>query len=155
MPLCAACALAQAHRRNWRSGYSSPSSIRAKSMEKPGSGTSADHLVSKQPGLIPQSTGILTYERFWGSVIFVDHFSDLIYSHLIRGTSSQDTLDAKHGYERMAKSYGVVVKSYHADNLRFNDNNFTGDCVRAGQTITFCGVGAHHQNAIVERKKKT
>ena len=87
-------------------------------------------------------------------MIFVDHFSDFIYSHLIRGTTSQETLDAKHAYERVAKAHGVKVESYHADNLRFNDNNFTGDCVRAGQEITFCGVGAHHQNAIVERKNK-
>ena len=54
----------------------------------------------------------------------------------------------------MAKANGVDIQSYHADNLRFNDNNFTGDCVRSGQTISFCGVGAHHQNAIVERKNK-
>ena len=83
MPLCAACSLDQAHRRNWQLEYSLLSSICAKSMTKPRSDTSADHLVSKYPGLIPQYTGILTHECFWGSVIFVDHFSDLVYSHLI------------------------------------------------------------------------
>ena len=29
-----------------------------------------------------------------------------------------------------------------------------GDCVTANQKITFCGVGAHHQNAVAESKIK-
>ena len=154
MPLCAACAFATAHRRNWRTKGENPNGIRKKTHAKPGDGTSCDHLISKQPGLMPQSTGTLTHARFWGSVIYVDHFSDFIYSHLIQGTTSAETLASKHGYEREAAAYGVKVTSYHADNLRFNDNNFTGDCIKANQQISFCGVGAHHQNAVVESKNK-
>ena len=154
MPLCAACAFATAHRRNWRVKGKAPDGIRQQSHTKPGDGTSCDHLISKQPGLMPQSTGILTHARFWGSVIYVDHFSDFIYSHLIQGTTSADTLNSKHGYEREAAAHGVKVKSYHADNLRFNDNNFKGSCIKANQQITYCGVGAHHQNAVVESKVK-
>ena len=154
MPLCAACAFATAHRRNWRVKGKAPDGIRQQSHTKPGDGTSCDHLISKQPGLMPQSTGILTHARFWGSVIYVDHFSDFIYSHLIQGTTSADTLNSKHGYEREAAAHGVKVKSYHADNLRFNDNNFKGSCIKANQQITYCGVGAHHQKAVVESKVK-
>ena len=154
MPLCAACAFASAHRRNWRTKKPPTRGIRDKTREKPGDGTSADHLISRQPGLMPQSTGILTHQRFWGAVIFVDHSSDFVHGHLTRGTTSQETLDAKHAYERVAMAHGVRVRSYHADNLRLNDHNFTTDCVSAGQKITFCGVGAHHQNAVVERKIK-
>ena len=29
-----------------------------------------------------------------------------------------------------------------------------GDCITANQKITFCGAGAHHQNAVVESKIK-
>ena len=154
MPLCAACAFAQAHRRNWRGKGDLHHGIRRASETNPGDRTSCDHLVSRQPGLMPQSTGILTHARFWGSVIYVDHFSDYIYSHLIQGTTSSDTLKSKHGYEREAATFGVKIKSYHADNLRFNDNNFMNDCITANQKITFCGVGAHHQNAVVESKIK-
>ena len=154
MPLCAACAFAQAHRRNWRGKGDLPRGIRKESETNPGDGTSCDHLISRQPGLMPQSTGILIHARFWGSVIYVDHFSDYIYSHLIQGTTSSDTLKSKHGYEREAATFGVKIKLYHADNLRFNDNNFMGDCITANQKITFCGVGAHHQNAVVESKIK-
>ena len=53
MPLCAACAFSAAHRRNWRSKGAPPSSIRDKTNDKPGSGTSADHIISKRSGLIP------------------------------------------------------------------------------------------------------
>ena len=63
-------------------------------------------------------------------------------------------MDAKHAYERLAKGYVVMIRSYHADNLRFNDNRFMGDCIHAGQRMSFSGVGAHHQNGIVERKNK-
>ena len=110
MPLCAACAFATAHRRNWCVKGKTPGGIRQKSHTKPGDGLSCDHLISKQPGLMPQSTGILTNARFWGSVIYVDHFSDFIYSHLIQGTTSADTLNSKHGYEREAAAHGVKVK---------------------------------------------
>ena len=131
-----------------------PSGIRQKSYISPGDGTLCDHLISKQHGLMPQSAGILTHTRFWGSVIYVDHYSDFVYSHLIQGTTSTDTLDSKAGYEREAAAYSVKIKSYHADNLRFNDNNFKGSYIKANQQITYCGVGAHHQNAIVESKIK-
>ena len=154
MPLCAACAIAEAHRRMWKTFGSPASSIRRKSDDKPGAGTSCDHIVSQQSGLMPQSSGILTKNRFWGSTLFVDHYSDFIHNHLITGTSSSETYESKKAYERVAATYGVKIKSYHGDNLRFNDKLFVGDCEASGQNISFCGVGAHHQNAIAERKIK-
>ena len=103
---------------------------------------------------MPQSTRTLTHEIFWGSVLYVDHMSDFMYNHLITGITSMETLKSKQAYERVANSYGVQVKSYHADNLRFNKKNFSGYLLKGGQTITFCGVGAHHQNDVVESKIK-
>ena len=85
---------------------------------------------------MPQTLGILTHERFWGSTLYVDHFSDYIYNNLIKDTTSQETLNSKIAYERIAKTYGVNIKAYHADNLRFNDKNFTSHCNRAGQKLT-------------------
>ena len=106
--------------------------IRDKSNDKPGGGTSCDHITSTQPGLIPQNKGTLTHERFWGSVLYADHFSDFIYNHLISGTTSLETLQSKHAYERIAKSYGIQVKSHRADNIRFDDLNFKGDFLKGG-----------------------
>ena len=155
LPLCAACAFATAHRRGWRTKSKSNRPIRKPNHDSPGKGTSCDHVVSHQPGLIPQSTGILSHTKFWGSVMFVDHYSDFVFNHLITGTTSQATFEAKQAYEREAASFDVKIKSYHADNLRFNDRNFQGDCIKNKQTISFCGVGAHHQNAIAESKVKS
>ena len=92
--LCTSRAFAQAHRRNWRGKGKTPDGIHKKTDTNPGDGTSCDHLVSQHAGLIPQSICILTYARFWGSVIYVDNFSDFIYSRLIKGTTSADTLES-------------------------------------------------------------
>ena len=43
---------------------------------------------------------------------------------------------------------------YHADNGHFAEPAFVKDCESKYQQLTFCGVGAHHQNAIVERRIK-
>ena len=47
---------------------------------------------------------------------------------------------------------GVKIYSYHADNGRFSDNLFLESIAKSGQTITFCGVSAHHQNGKAEKK---
>ena len=49
---------------------------------------------------------------------------------------------------------GQTVKHYHADNGRFSDNVFIDAVNRKDQKITFCGVGAPHQNGIIENKNK-
>jgi hypothetical protein len=65
-----------------------------------------------------------------------------------------ETLLAKHAYEHSLSSLGVESKAYHADNWRFADKCFKDDCISCNQTITFCGVGSHHQNRIAECKIK-
>ena len=95
-----------------------------------------------------------THDRFWDSVIYVDDISDFIYNHLVNGISSKETLESKLSYERIFLSYGRKVKGYHVENLRFNDYNFKGLCIKGGQKLTFCDVGAHHQNVIVVGKNK-
>ena len=60
------------------------------------------------------------------------------------------TLEAKHSFERLADLHGVKIKAYRADNGRFADTAFKDDCLCQQQKLTFCGVGAHHQNGIAE-----
>ena len=57
--------------------------------------TSIDHIVSAQPGLTPQVTGALTYERFWEDTVFVDHYYNYCYANLMRGTSAEENLWAR------------------------------------------------------------
>jgi hypothetical protein len=66
--------------------------------------------------------------------------------------TSDQTMAAKHAFELMAKGAGVQIKHYHEDNGRFADNAFLKDVELQGQTITFCGVRAHFQNGIAEKR---
>jgi hypothetical protein len=61
---------------------------------------------------------------------------------------------AKHAYEHFLASLGVESKANHADIGHFADKGFRDDCNSSNQRITFCGVGCHPQNRIVERKIK-
>ena len=47
-----------------------------------------------------------------------------------------------------------TIKHYHSDNNSFSDNGFIDAINNKYQKITFCGVGEHHQNGIVENKNK-
>ena len=66
--------------------------------------------------------------------------------------TSEETLKSKLAFEKYALSHGVHIKHYHADNGRFKDTLFTTDIEEKGQTISYCGVGAHHQNGIAEKR---
>jgi hypothetical protein len=72
----------------------------------------------------------------------------------MRDLTLDETILAKHAYERFLSLIGVTSKAYHADNGRFADKGFRNDCISCNQVITFCGIGSHHQNGIAERKIK-
>ena len=59
---------------------------------------------------------------------------------------------AKHAFECSAEQRGVRIIHYHADNGRFADNAFTTDCKAQRQGLSYCGVIAHFQNGIAERR---
>ena len=44
------------------------------------------------------------------------------------------------------------IKHYHDDNGIFASKAFREEIRQCGQTISFCGVGAHHQNGVAERR---
>ena len=47
---------------------------------------------------------------------------------------------------------GVKIQKYYADNGRFADNIFIESVQTSNQTISFCGVGSHHQNGIAKKR---
>ena len=96
----------------------------------------------------------MTHDKFWGSILYADHYSDFLYNQLITGTTSLEILQSKHAYEILARIYGVQIKSFRDNNLCFDDLNFKGYCFKAGQDITYYGVGVHHQNSVAESKIK-
>jgi hypothetical protein len=153
-PVCVPCLFGQAHKRPWQSKSKETHLIWKKSDDHPGARASMDHLISAQPGLIPQISGRLTCLQVNGATVIVDHYSDHVYVFLMCNLSLEETLLAKHTYECFLPSIGVTAKVYHAENGQFADKGFKDDCTMSNQSIMFCGVGGHHQNGIVECKIK-
>eukprot|EP00978_Attheya_sp_CCMP212_P006292 scaffold14257_cov69-Attheya_sp.AAC.1 len=150
-PFCASCSFGQASKRNWRpKGDNNHGTVRREEDTNPGDCSSTDQLISAQAGLVPQLSGRLTHQRIWAATIFVDHVSHFAHAHLMRSVSQEETLAAKHGWERIAATFGRAIKRYHADNGRYAEADFRADATKQGQTVTYCGVGAHHQNGIAE-----
>ena len=115
---------------------------------------SVDQIVSAQPGLIPQISGFLTSQRLCGNTNFVDHVSDYIYVYLMRDLYLSETLISKEALEKLMAQSRRTIKHYNTDNGRFGENVFIDAINQKYQKITFCGVGFHHQNGIVEKKNK-
>ena len=148
-PPCASCLYGKATRKAWRT---KAKIVNAKTVTAPGQVVSIDQLESPTPGFIAQMKGSLTTQRYRVATIFVDHFSDLGFVFLQRSTTAVETLQAKHAFERFASSHSVIIRHYHADNGRFAERAFVDDVEQKGQTITFCGVSAHHQNGKAEKR---
>ncbi len=153
-PICIPCLFGKAHKRPWHLKSKELHPIRKASDNHPGACTSMNHLVSAQPGLIPQITGKLTRQQINGVTVIVDHYSDYAYVYLMQNLTLEETLLAKHDDECFLSSIGVTAKAYHADNGCFADQGFRDDCNLSNQVITFCGVSSHHQNGIAEPKTK-
>lgn len=64
----------------------------------------------------------------------------------------QKLLKVKNTFAKLANSYGIQIKNYHADNGIFNSKAWREACEQEHQAITFSGVNAHHQNGIAERR---
>eukprot|EP00957_Ditylum_brightwellii_P073539 5587614-Ditylum_brightwellii.AAC.1 len=84
----------------------------------------------------------------------VDHASSYSYSYFIMGATNEQTVAAKHAYERVMREYGHNMESYHGNNIRFDSEDFTTSCKGAQQTYSYSGVGRHHQNRIAKNMNK-
>lgn len=152
VPLCTACLFGKATRRPWRTRAMPSKSDGPRSVTRPGHCVSIDQLVSTTPGLIAQAKGACTTKRYRVATVFVDQYSRLSYTHIQKGATAVETVEAKDAFERFASSHGVQVLHYHADNGIFADNLFRKAVADKHQTLSFCGVNAHWQNGIAERR---
>ena len=154
-PLCVARQFRQAHCCPWhRKGKASGSIHKPNRVLPAGDSTSVDQIVLAQPGLIPQMPGFPTSNRIWGPKIFCNHFSNFVYAHLMHNFTLEETLLTKRAYMKVQAQAGCTAKHYHANNGSFSDKGFHQDITNKGQSITFCGVGVHHQNVIIENRNK-
>ena len=154
-PLCHSCLMGKQHRKPWRGRGKKKNSIRKPHENFAGANTSTDQMISPFGGMIPQMKGRLMRAKYYAATIFVDHYTDYTYVHLMKDTTGESTLESKNAYESLMKSYGHDVRRYHADNGRYAENTFKQDVKDKAQQITYCGVGSHHQNGIAERRIKS
>ena len=152
VPLCTSCLYGKATRRQWRTKMPKQKDERFPAVRGPGDCVSIDQLESTTPGLIAQLKGKPTTKRYTAATVFVDQFSGLSFVWLQKSTSAEETIEAKKSWERYAADHGVTVKHYHADNGRFAENAFMESVAKSMQTISFCGVNAHFQNGVAEKR---
>ena len=72
--------------------------------------------------------------------------------HFQKTTDGPETFEAKLAFKTYAEKNNVRVQSYQADNGRFAEKAFVDHATSKGQAITYCGVNAHFQNGVAERR---
>jgi hypothetical protein len=76
---------------------------------QPGEAVSVDCLTSGDPGLIAQMRGGLTNARYMHTCVFINHYSDLSYIHLLKSQSGEEVLKAKEVFEAYANTFGIEI----------------------------------------------
>lgn len=150
IPFCSSCMYAKQTRTPWRN--KPQKDYMPSSPPDPGEVVSVDHMVSPTQGFIAQMTGILTTKRYKYATVFVDQGSGYGYVHLQQTASAEETIKGKIAFELQARSMGITVKAYHADNGVFRAKKWVDHCASMQQGLSFAGVNAHHQNGKAERR---
>ena len=109
-----------------------------------------DQAQSSTPGRPLTYSGKNNEQKVFYVTIFVDNVSNKVFCDF-QHSSKEETILAKRSMEREAAKSGIKIKSFQADNGVFKSAEFRLVLKENEQHITFCGVGAHHQNGIDER----
>jgi hypothetical protein len=157
--ICTACAMAKMGQRH-RTRQTKPAQFEDTVLRTgdliPGDKVSIDQYISALPGRLPNTKGKEPKkDRYHGGTIFVDHASQYVYLRSQVSLTTGETLQSKKFFEQFALTSGVKIKSYWADNVPFDNEDFRSNIQRNNQTIDFSGVGAHHQNGVAERAIQT
>ena len=110
-PMCAGCLEGAMTKKPWRV-KSNKNLGKLRKAEKPGQIVSVDQLESTTPGFIAQLKGNPTKFRYTGATVFVDHYSDMTYIHLMKRLTSAETVEAKKAFEAYARNRGVQIQHY-------------------------------------------
>ncbi len=108
----------------------------------PGQKVGVDQLILAEPGLVPQDKGNMTCAQIWAATVFVDYFTKFVHMVLMTNQTAKSALKAKFAFEHLAGKQDVTI---------FTDSLFQEDFMNGLQRLSFCAVGSHHQNGIVER----
>jgi hypothetical protein len=109
------------------------------------------------PGRLPTGYGRESQDRhFQGSTIYNDSAPGLIWVENQVSLGANKMVMGKARFEQWLWDQCVSkVKHYHGDNCIFSAKEYRHNCDKKGQSQSFSGVGAQHQNARAERAIQT
>ena len=118
---------------------------------------STDQFIVKTPGRLPSGYGReRPQRRFHGGTIYNDAATGLIHVENQVSLGANETVLGKSRFEQwLWVQAAVEISHYHSDNGIFVLEAYRKDCKDKGQTQSFSGVGAQHQNARAERAIQT
>ena len=87
------------------------------------------------------------------SLVF-EQYSDFWCTTSLQSLSNEETLAGKQEYNSDMNQYGVMVDRYHAHNSSFSSNSFLLNNGKKDKEMSFCGIGAHYLNVVVENGNK-
>jgi hypothetical protein len=149
VPKCGSWLYSQATKQPWRT----KGSIRKlQTVTKPSQCVSVDQLESPVAGFVGQNKVFFYRKRCKVVTVFVDHFSCLSFVCLQELTKGADAPLAKRAFDACAALFGVKVLNHHADNGRSVERLFLDHAEANGQTVSLCGVNAHFQNGVDEKR---
>ena len=148
IPLCQGCQFGAAKHCSYKQDKGSLS----KSTKEPGDFISVDQMVAGTPSLIPFHAGSVTTSKHWYNcaMLWCNHTSQFLWSHLQESTNAVATLKSKVGFETFAQQYNQRIKHIHSNNQIFNSKAFMQSVENSDQSQSLCGVSAHWQNGVIE-----
>jgi hypothetical protein len=146
-PVCVAYQFGKAHKKS----HKADTGHIARQHSAPGDGVSSDGMEAGCPGRPMTTSGLPSNRRYKYVSFWVDHYSQFIYITMHESKKAEELLRSKMGFEEYASKFGVSIKNMRADNGVYTAKIIQESCIKKQQTLTFCAVGAHWQNGIVER----
>lgn len=114
-----------------------------------------DQAISSSPGRQMMSSGKPTKKTVNTFSLFVDEVSKKIFVEFHHGASADVSIKTKQNVKRDALAEGVTFKRLRTDNGVYKSKYFEKHVLEFEQSISFFGVGAHHQNGTAERSIRT
>ena len=150
-PMCLSCHLGKQHKVQ----RTTDNKIISESIKKPGDLFHMDQAMPSTPGRPMTLSGKNNKEKVTCFTIYVDSVSKRLFAEFQTSTEAPQTIKGKKRVEKFAQLYDVKIKRFRADNGVFRSKEFMEDLDKNNQDITFCAVGAHHQNGVAERHIRT